>query len=117
MVTEECYGQLKGRWRILLRKCESSTEEVRAATLACMGLQNVCLERRETMSKKLNLTIDPVTNQSEIERQYGNYFKLNLVEQLETHVIRSMPFGTPFLKNYLQKKRNPLQHISLLTHF
>lgn len=63
MVTEECYGQLKGRWRILLRKCESSTEEVRAATLACMVLHNVCIERGETKSKKLNLTIDPVTNQ------------------------------------------------------
>ena len=63
MVTEECYGQLKGRWRILLRKCESSTEEVRAATLACMVLHNVCIERGETISKKLNLTIDPVTNQ------------------------------------------------------
>ena len=63
MVTEECYGQLKGRWRILLRKCECSREEVRAATLECMVLTNVCLERGETMSKKLNLTIDPKTNQ------------------------------------------------------
>ena len=63
MVTEECYGQLKGRWRILLRKCESSKEEVRAATLACMVLHNVCVDRGDTMSKKLNLTIDPVTNQ------------------------------------------------------
>ena len=28
-----------------------------------MVLTNVCLERGETMSKKLNLTIDPKTNQ------------------------------------------------------
>ena len=29
MVTEGAYGQLKGRWRVLLRKCESSAEEVK----------------------------------------------------------------------------------------
>lgn len=28
MVIEGCYGQLKGRWRVFLRKCESSKEEV-----------------------------------------------------------------------------------------
>ena len=35
MVTQGAYGQLKGRWRILLRKCESSAENVR--TFAIMG--------------------------------------------------------------------------------
>lgn len=63
MVTEGCYGQLKGRWRVLLRKCESSKEEVKTATLACMVLHNVCIDRGETLSKKLDLTLDPVTNQ------------------------------------------------------
>ncbi len=29
MVTEEAFGQLKGRWRILLRKCESKAENVK----------------------------------------------------------------------------------------
>ena len=29
MVTEGAYGQLKGRWRVLLRKCESPPEKVR----------------------------------------------------------------------------------------
>jgi len=63
MVTEGCYGQLKGRWRVLLRKCESSKEEVKTATLACMVLHNVCIDRGETLSKKLDLTLDPVRNQ------------------------------------------------------
>ena len=69
MVTEECYGQLKGRWRILLRKCESSTDVVRASTLACMVLHNICIERGETISKKLNLTVDPITNQRRDRQQ------------------------------------------------
>lgn len=69
MVTEECYGQLKGRWRILLRKCESRTDVVRASTLACMVLHNICIERGETISKKLNLTVNPITNQRRDRQQ------------------------------------------------
>ena len=69
MVTEECYGQLKGRWQISFRKCESSTDEVRASTLACMVLHNICIERGETISSKLNLTVDPITNQRRDRQQ------------------------------------------------
>ena len=32
MVTEGAYGQLKGRWRVLLRKCESARDQVRTIT-------------------------------------------------------------------------------------
>ena len=63
MVTECCYGQLKGRWRVLLRKCESHKEEMKTTTLACMVLHNVCIDRGETLSTKLDLTVDPITNQ------------------------------------------------------
>ena len=42
MVTEECYRQLRGRWQILLGKCEGS-KEVRVATLACMVLHKGAL--------------------------------------------------------------------------
>lgn len=34
MVTEGAYGQLKGRWRVLMRKCESPPETVCMTTLA-----------------------------------------------------------------------------------
>jgi hypothetical protein len=63
MVTEGAYGQLKGRWRILLRKCESTNEEVRRCALACVVLHNVCIERGDTISQKLDLTTDPLTQQ------------------------------------------------------
>ena len=63
MVTEGAYGQLKGRWRVLLRKCESSTEEVRIACLACIVLHNICLSRGDTIPKKLDLSVDPTTNE------------------------------------------------------
>ena len=34
MVTKGAHGQLKGRWGVLLQKCESTSSEVHAAVLA-----------------------------------------------------------------------------------
>ena len=62
MMTKGCYDQLKGRWRVLLRKCESSKEEVKTATLDCTVLHNVCTDRGEILSKKLDLIqLQPAT--------------------------------------------------------
>ena len=63
MAVEGAYGQLKGRWRFLLRKSESNHFEVKMATLACMVLHNVCLEQGDTLPAKLDLTIDTLTNE------------------------------------------------------
>ena len=57
MVTEGAYGQLKGRWRVLLRKSESSQDNVRITTLACMVLHNICIAR-DAIIKKLDLSLD-----------------------------------------------------------
>ena len=51
MVVEGAYGQLKGRWRILMRKSESAHTEVENYTLACMVLHNICLEMGDTIPK------------------------------------------------------------------
>ena len=64
MVIEGAYGQLKGRWRILMRKSESHHQEVKMFTLACMVLHNVYLEMGDTIPSKLDLSIDPTTNQT-----------------------------------------------------
>lgn len=53
MVTEGAYGQLKGRWRVLLRKSESSKEHVRTATLACMVLHNICIDQGDSDRKSV----------------------------------------------------------------
>ena len=63
MVTESAYGQLKGRWRVLLRKCESSSEKVHINALACMVLHNICIGRKDSIPKKLDLSIHPSTNE------------------------------------------------------
>ncbi len=56
MVTEGEYGQLKGRWRVLLRKNESESDMVRLTTLACVILHNVCIDQGDSLSTKLDLT-------------------------------------------------------------
>eukprot|EP00112_Aurelia_sp_Birch-Aquarium-sp1_P010870 Seg2301.2 transcript_id=Seg2301.2/GoldUCD/mRNA.D3Y31 product="Protein ALP1-like" protein_id=Seg2301.2/GoldUCD/D3Y31 len=63
MVVEGAYGQLKGRWRLLLRKPEGGLFQIKMATLACMILHNVCLDQGDTIPSKLDLSIDPVTRQ------------------------------------------------------
>ena len=63
MVTEGAYGQLKGRWRVLLRKCESSADQTKMVTLACIVLHNMCIEYGHAMSTKCDLSIDPMTNE------------------------------------------------------
>ena len=57
MVTEGAYGQLKGRWRVLLRKCESTQEKITSIVLACMVLHNNCIDQRDTMPKVLDLAL------------------------------------------------------------
>ena len=62
MVTEGAYGQLKGRWRILYRKCESSPDNVKIYTLACIVLHNICIDRGDTSLRQWDLSKDPQTN-------------------------------------------------------
>lgn len=59
MVTEGAYGQLKGRLRILLRKCENRPEYLKMMTLSCMAL----LDLGDTISRKLDLTVDPTSGE------------------------------------------------------
>ena len=63
MIVEGAYGQLKGRWRLLLNKTEGNLLQTKTATLACMVLHNICLDMGDTLPSKLDLTIDPTTQQ------------------------------------------------------
>ena len=68
MVTECAFGQLKSRWRVLYRKSEVSQDSLKLAVLACIVLHNLCIEKGDSVSKKLDLTYDPVSKkQNSIE--------------------------------------------------
>ena len=58
MVTEGAYGQLKGRWRVLHRKYESSAKEVKIITLACVILHNICISQNDQLPKYWDITSD-----------------------------------------------------------
>ena len=48
MVTEGTYGQLKGRWSVLLRMNEGGPTRVKTTTLASVVLHDVCIEKGDT---------------------------------------------------------------------
>ena len=58
MVTEGTYGQLKGRWSVLLRMNEGGPTRVKTTTLASVVLHDVCIEKGDIISSKLDLTRD-----------------------------------------------------------
>ena len=61
MVTECEFGQLKGCWRVLYRKCEATQESLKII-LACIVLHNICIEKEDLITQNLDFTYDSVTN-------------------------------------------------------
>ncbi len=86
MVTEGAYGQLKGCWRILHRKCESSAKEVKIITLACVILHNICLSQNDQLPRYWDITTDLKTN-GEI-REMLDMTKAKKVKDSEKETIK-----------------------------
>lgn len=99
MVTEGAYGQLKDRWRILLRKCENSPEYLKTMTLACMVLHNICLDLGDTISCKLDVTLDPTTG----ERRDRDTIRA-LLHMCQCPPIRDTNHQADFIRKKLTKK-------------
>ena len=62
MVTEGAFGKLKGRFRVLHRKCESNKETIKIMGLGCVVLHNLCIDKGDFMPRKFDLTFDHMTN-------------------------------------------------------
>ena len=62
MVTECAFGQLKGRWRLLYRKSEVNQHSLKVNILACIVLHNICIEKGDSISRKLDLSYDKNDN-------------------------------------------------------
>ncbi|XP_028400782.1 protein ALP1-like [Dendronephthya gigantea] len=106
MVTEGAYGRLKGRWRVLLRKCESSAHEVKIATLACIVLHNACIEYGDAISKKCDLSIDPVTNQKRDRETVREMLKMRSCRKLKDNSVDQGSKNREALKNMFYNEKN-----------
>ena len=62
MVTQYAFGQLKGRWRLLYRKSEVNQHSLKVNILACTVLHNICIEKGDSISRKLDLSYDKNNN-------------------------------------------------------
>ena len=62
LVKEGAFGRLKSRFRVLFRKCESHKETVKMYGLACVVLHNLCIELRDLVPRKFDLTLDHASN-------------------------------------------------------
>ena len=62
MVTEDAYGKLKERWRVLYHKCESRVDNVKTIVLACIVLHNICIDRGDSAPRQWDLSRDPASN-------------------------------------------------------
>ena len=66
MVTEGVYGQLKGRWRLLIRKCESKKDNLKIQALACLCLHNLCIQLKDITPRAWDLSSNERRSQDEI---------------------------------------------------
>ena len=82
MVTEGVCGQIKGRWRVLLRKNECDRDMVSLGTLACMILHNICTEQGDSLSRKLDLTFNPYTLQKRNRDEIRDLLKMTPCQKL-----------------------------------
>ena len=57
MVTEGAFGKLKGRFRILHRKCERNKETVKIMVLNCVIIHKICIDKGVLVPKKFDLTM------------------------------------------------------------
>jgi hypothetical protein len=99
MVTEGAFGQMKGRWRVLLRKMESEADQVKTTALACIVLHNICIDKGETLSRKLDPTVDPLTN----ERRDRDTIR-SLLQMRSCNKIKDTTAKAEQIRNTLCKK-------------
>ena len=89
MVTEGAFGKLKSRFRVLHRKCEAQKETVKVMGLACIILHNICIERKDLVPRKYDLTLDPASNKRRSSKEVRDL--LDLSETKSDFLGKGMP--------------------------
>ena len=66
VVTENCYGMFKGRWRILYKKMDAKLHNVKYITLTCIMLHNLCIETDDPCHPRWKLKVKNLELQDKI---------------------------------------------------
>ena len=69
MVVENTFGRLKGRWRCLIKRNDTSTDDVPLLILACCVLHNVCEVHKEEFN---SAWLEDVTEATNVESEDSN---------------------------------------------
>ena len=77
-VTENCYGMLKSRWRILYRKAESKVFNLKYIIMACVMLHNFCIAKLNPCNPRWRLSVEKLELNNTVTTLTGYGRKLNL---------------------------------------
>ena len=69
VVTENCYGMLKGRWRIIYKKIEIRKHNLKFVVMACIMLHNLCIHIDDPCNPRWQLDVTELfLNDKNIQR-------------------------------------------------
>ena len=111
MVTERAYGKLKGRWRVLSRKCESKVENVKAITLACVVLHNVCIAKGDVTLRQWDMRYDPATNKRRSTEEVQRLFQMRSCQRIRDPNLKAVMIREALKTNFTERNRSKL-HIN-----
>ena len=57
VISENTYGMLKGRWRLLYKKTEALPENLRYIIMACIALHNLCIAENDPCKPRWQLEV------------------------------------------------------------
>ena len=61
VATENCYGMLKRRWRILYKKAQSKVFNLKYILMACMVLHNFCIDKHDPCNPRWRLIVEELS--------------------------------------------------------
>ena len=73
VVTENCYGMLKGgRWRIFYKKAESKVFNLKYIIMACVMLHNFCIAKHHPCNPRWRLSVEELELNSTVIKRRAN---------------------------------------------
>ena len=96
MVTEAAYGRLKGRFRVLYRKCECNQETMKVITLACIVLHNTYIKHNEPFPPQLDIAADPTILERRDRDTVRNLLNMRQCSKVKDSSVQARKFISAF---------------------